>query len=247
MIFVNSIFKGRHVLITGGANGIGSELVKQFCSHGGNVSFIDKDNATGEKLAGEIGVTANYIYGDLYETESIPCLIDKAKEKFGLINILINNAAFDERHSITDISPREWNCLMSINLTQVVFTFQSCIDDLISSSGKVVNISSNCFLLGLADYPAYLAANASISALTKSFSREFGPKGININSIAPGWVITERQKKWLNIESSRKCLGEQSLKRHITPEDVSSACLYLASNASAAICGQTIVIDGGRV
>jgi NAD(P)-dependent dehydrogenase (short-subunit alcohol dehydrogenase family) len=117
-----------------------------------------------------------------------------------------------------------------------------------AGGGSIINISSNSYMLGLAGYPAYVAAKAGIAGLTKALARELGPKGIRINCLVPGWVMTERQKTvWVTPDALQTCLDQQALKTTIEPEDMASACLFLASKASRMMTGQTLVIDGGRV
>jgi NAD(P)-dependent dehydrogenase (short-subunit alcohol dehydrogenase family) len=137
---------------------------------------------------------------------------------------------------------------MNTNLRPHFFTAQACLADMKEHGGSIINLGSNSAILGLAGYASYVTAKAGIIGLTKALARELGPHEIRVNALIPGWVLTDRQRElWATPEAVEECLAQQSLKRTISEEDVSNSALFLASDASAMITGQSLIIDGGRV
>ena len=171
-----------------------------------------------------------------------------AEAKFSPIDILINNAANDKRHSLDSLSPEDWDDAFNVNLKPHFFSAQYATLHMIANKqGCIINMGSNSALLGLTGYPAYVSAKAGIIGLTKALARELGPHNIRVNALIPGWVLTERQREeHLTPEALAECLAQQSLKSTIEEADISNAALFLASQASAMMTGQAMVIDGGR-
>jgi len=246
----------RHVFITGGATGIGAALVKAFFEQGCQVSFIDVDSESAIKL---IEILASdkalgkyipkFILCDVTDIDALKSSVKLASERDGLITVLINNVANDSRHSIEETSPQSWQSCMAVNLDPVFFASQSVCKDMIATGGgSIINFSSINAILGPANMPGYVAAKSAIVGLTKSFARELGEKNIRVNSILPGWVVTEKQlDKWLTPEAEAKWMEQVSLQKRIQPEDVASLALFLAAEDSSMITGQEFIIDGGLV
>ena len=220
---------GRAVLITGGASGIGAALV--------------------ERLEADPGASVPaYRHADVRDVPGLQAAVQALAAEAGPIRVLVNNAAWDQRHRLDELTPALWDTVQAVNLRPHVFTVQAVADDMSEAGGgSIINLSSNSYLLGLTGYPGYIAAKAAISGLSKSLARELGPRGIRVNTVLPGWVMTARQQRlWATPEALAECLAAQSLPTAIQPDDIARLVLFLAADDSRMITGQTHVIDGGR-
>ena len=245
--------KNKRVLITGGGSGIGAGLVQAFSEQLAKITFVDIATDPAEELCSEIerkmGIRPRFIPCDIRNVEELQKHIEEITSEEGGFDVLVNNAARDDRHDLSGLSVEDWNDMLNTNLRPCFFTIQS-VSKLMKEnlSGSIINFGSNAANLGLTGFPAYITSKAGIVGLTKALSRELGPFNIRVNAIVPGWVITERQKQFLAMkESLNSCLDQQSLKRTVKVEDVANSALFLASSASAMITGQSIIVDGGRV
>lgn len=244
--------KGSTVFITGGGSGIGASFVDAFISQGANVAFVSLTSEPAEALCDRVeekqGVRPLYIQCDIRDVDALQAAIERTRTELGPVKVLINNAARDARHTLDDYSADSWDDSMDTNLRPHFFTAQACLPDMKNHGGSIINLGSNSAILGLSGYASYVTAKAGIIGLTKALARELGPDEIRVNALIPGWVLTDRQKElWATPEAVEECLAQQSLKRTITEEDVSNSALFLASEASAMITGQSLIIDGGRV
>ena len=165
----------------------------------------------------------------------------------GPINILINNAANDERHAIDDVTEEYWNERMNINLRHYFFTVQSVKKAMIKNKGgAIVNIGSASWMVGQGGMAAYTAAKSGVVGLTRSFARDLGEFNIRVNSVVPGWTMTERQiEKWLTPESEKDLMKNQCLKRKLMPSDIAKAVLFFSSEQSSGCTNQSYVVDNG--
>jgi len=239
---------GRHVLITGGATGIGESLVRHFQHQQALVSFLDIACAAGEALSKELGSNVEFFECDLRDIGSLQQVLIEAQEHFGPIAILVNNAARDDRHSVQDFSSQEWDRCQEINVKPHFFTAQAVMKGMKSiGGGSIINISSNSYVLMVGGMPGYLTAKAGIVGLTRALARDLGSHNIRVNCILPGWVMTKRQEElWLTEEAERELLESQCLKNKLYPPDVSRLALFLASDDSSMITAQSYTVDGGR-
>ncbi len=243
---------GKTVFVTGGGSGIGAAFVAAFAAQGANVAFVslseEPAHAVCDGVEQNTGMRPLFVPCDVRDGEAVNAAIQQARETYGPVSVLINNAARDDRHTIDDYSVEAWDNSLATNLRPHFFTVQSCLDDLKATRGSIINLGSNSAILGLAGYASYVTAKAGIVGLTKALARELGPDGVRANVLVPGWVLTERQKTlWATPETIEQCLHEQSLKRTISEEDIANAALFLASDASAMMTGQSLIVDGGRV
>lgn len=245
--------KNRTVLITGGASGIGAAMVSQFCAQGSHVAFLDKDTNSAQQLITELRSSAqfipHFIACDLQDITALNHAIAQAIMQLGDIAVLINNAANDTRCKTLDITESKWRDSMAQNLDHQFFAAQAVLPGMIKNrSGSIINLSSNCFLLGqVEDYPSYMTAKAAVIGLTRALAREFGHYNIRVNSISPGWVMTQRQiEKWLTPQAEEELLKTQSLKEKIYPDDIARAALFLAADDSRMCTKMNLVIDAGR-
>ena len=242
----------RHVFITGGASGIGASMVEGFVSQGSLVSFVDI--ADGSDLCHQLvqqypNAKLFFQQCDLRNIEQLRLCIDNAHEKWGPIRALVNNAAKDERHEVSSVTPEFWDNCQAVNLRHHFFCAQR-IHPLMAQAGggSIINLSSNSYLLKVGGMPGYLTAKAAIVGLTRALARDFGPDKIRVNSVLPGWVMTQRQVDlWLTKEAEAELLESQCLKEKMYPPDVSNLVLFLAADDSRMITGQSHIIDGGRV
>ncbi|MEO0982742.1 MAG: SDR family oxidoreductase [Pseudomonadota bacterium] len=241
----------RTVYITGGATGIGAAFVQAFADQGGRVAFFDIDETEGDALADQLNETGHeclFQPCDLADAEGLRAAFQDTCAEFGDAEVLINNAADDSRHDFESLSPEAWDRLIAVNLRHQFFAAQAVAASMADSGGgSIINLTSTGFLSGATGYPAYVAATAGVAGLTKSLARELGAEGVRVNAIAPGWVMTEKQKKlWLTDEAEAELMEAQALKEKIRPEDVADLALFLASDASRMITGGLHVIDAGR-
>ncbi len=245
--------KTKVVFITGGASGIGAGFVRAFSAQGAKVAFVSLPHEDGQGLATEIeketGQRPLFIGCDIRDVEKLKDAIAETVKTFGNVDVLINNAARDTRHSIEAYTSDEWDDALNTNLRPHFFTAQAVADGMrLNGGGSIINLSSNSALLGLAGYASYVTSKAGILGLSKALARELGQDNIRVNSLIPGWVMTERQKElWATPQAVEQCLAEQSLKKTLEVEDIVNAALFLASEASAMMSGQMLIVDGGRV
>ena len=247
-----SSLEDKVIIITGGASGIGTSIVEQFLHQGSKVAFLDKEENLGKSL---VEKSTNFKhkpvfkYCDLTNIESLKNTINEIRDELGLISILVNNAANDERHSIESVTEEFWDDRMNVNLKHYFFAIQSVCKDMEKlGDGKIVNIGSFSWMLGQGNMPAYTTAKSAVMGLTRTIARDLGKFNIRVNCVVPGWIITERQKKlWLTPEAEKEQLERQCIKRMLVPEDIAKAVLFFASDQSSGCTAQNYVIDGGVV
>jgi len=242
----------RTVFITGGGSGIGAALVSSFAAQGAKVAFVSLAESPARELCESVetalGVTPLFIPCDIRDIDGLKAAISEVELRLGTIDVLINNAADDTRHSVEDYSVEDWDNSINTNLRPHFFSAQAVVPGMKQKQrGSIINIGSNSSILGLPDYPSYVAAKAGIVGLTRALARDMGQHNIRVNALIPGWVMTERQKRdWATPEAVEECISRQCLKRFVSEEDIAQSALFLASDASAMITGQSIVVDGGR-
>jgi len=244
--------KNKTVLITGGASGIGASIVENFLQQGSKVAFLDKDKDLGNNLIDQLkqkNFKPVFKECDLVDIEEMKNKINEIREELGLISILVNNAANDQRHNIDDVTPEFWDDRMNNNLRHYFFTSQSIYKDMKKiGNGSIVNIGSYSWMLAQGGMPGYTTAKSAVMGLTRTLARDLGIYNIRVNSVVPGWIITERQKKlWLTPEIEKETLNRQCIKRLLNPNDISKTVLFFASDQSSGISAQNYVVDGGIV
>lgn len=243
---------GRGVLITGGASGIGASLVEAFWKQNAKVAFLDIQeeaaHALCQRLTRDDGNSPLFYKVDLQDIAAIEDALTQAQEAIGPIRALVNNAGWDQRHQLGEVSADFWDTSLNINLRPHFFTAQALYSQMAEAGGgSIINMSSNSYLLAVPGMPAYLTAKAGIIGLTRALARELGPLKIRVNAVLPGWVMTQRQiDKWLTPEAKAKLLEEQCLKETIDPDDIARLTLFLAADDSRMITNQSYIIDGGR-
>ncbi|MBB3995893.1 NAD(P)-dependent dehydrogenase (short-subunit alcohol dehydrogenase family) [Sulfitobacter undariae] len=239
------------VFITGGGSGIGAEITRAFVKQGARVAFVQRSDGSAfcDDVARETGNRPLFIKCDITDSTAIRTAIAQATDAHGPVNVLVNNAANDQRHETLDVTDDDWNRLIDVNLKAYFIAAQAVIPGMqAAGGGTIINFTSISYMMGNAGYPLYVTANSGINGMTRALAREFGPDKIRVNALAPGWVMTQKQlDMWVTPEAIEGQLARQCLKETLGPEDITGGVLFLASNASRMMTGQAMVIDGGVV
>lgn len=249
--------RGKTVLISGGAEGIGAAAVELFCRQGSRVVFLDY--ATGpagrlcKRMAGVPGATQpTFMYCDLTELEQVRRCAHGTLERFGGVDVLINNAGAggpEARVSTSELTAESFEAAINANLRHQVFLTQAVAPSMMGrGSGSIINMGSISWRIPAAGLPVYAAAKAAVMGLTRAHAHEFGPRGVRVNSIMPGAIATQRQLDTVMTDEYRaQCLRAQALKRVLMPVEVARLMLFLASDDASAMTGGSHVVDGGWV
>lgn len=244
--------EGKTVIVTGGGSGIGASLVEHFVRQKARVGLIDLN----EKAAAEVvhaltekGGTVHAEICDLRDVAAAQAAIGRIRTALGPINVLVNNAAHDERHKTEDVTSAYWDDRIAVNLKHQFFCAQAVLPDMkAAKEGVIINFGSTSWMVGQGGMAAYTAAKSAVLGLTRSLARDFGPYNIRVNAIAPGWIITQRQiDLWLTPEGEKELMERQCLKRKLYPEDIARFTVFLASEEASACTNQHYVVDGGWV
>jgi D-xylose 1-dehydrogenase len=240
----------KNVFVTGGGSGIGAAIVEAFIAQGANVAFVDIDVEQSKSLVAKLGASGPaplFIKCDLIDIAALEAAMEEARQRLGPIGVLVNNAANDQRQAADEVSEEDWDRGIALNLKHQFFAAQVARRSMRElGGGSIVNFSSTAWMIGIAQMSVYSAAKAAILGLTNSLAREFGPDNIRVNAIAPGAVITERQRRlWMSEKDIADFRSRQCLNRSIAPEDIARAALFLASDDSAMITKQCLLVDGG--
>lgn len=244
---------GRGVFITGGAAGIGSALVEQFARQGSKVAFVDRSveeaKATIERCvqAGAAHVPLFYEL-DLVDIAPLQAACAAAVKALGSVSVLVNNAANDDRHDWRDVTPEYFDNRINVNLRHYFFAIQALAPQMIEAGqGSIVNIGSSSYLMQEDMFPGYAIAKSAVEGITRTMARTFGPHGVRVNTVLPGWVPTERQlTKWWSPEGEAGTMRDQAIKRRIMPAEFAQMVLFLAADDGAACTAQQFLVDGGR-
>jgi NAD(P)-dependent dehydrogenase (short-subunit alcohol dehydrogenase family) len=242
---------GASVFITGGGSGIGAALTEGFLRQGARVAFCQRSDAGAfvETMAAATGNRPRFLPCDITDTGALQAALAQAAAEHGPVTVLVNNAADDLRQDTLTLTPADWDWSQAVNLRSYFFACQAVLPGMIAADGgSIVNFSSISWMMADVGYLPYMTANAGIVGMSRSLAREFGPHRVRVNSIAPGWVLTDKQKRlWATPEGVAEFLKKQCLPDSLTPDDMVGGCLFLASSASRAMTGQCMVIDGGVV
>lgn len=243
---------GRVVLITGGASGIGAAFVRAFAAQGARIAFFDIDTDAGETLVREIaaagGTTPLFVPCDLLDIDALRSAMAEARRSLGDAAVLVNNAANDQRQVLSEVTPAEFDWMIGVNLKHVFFAAQAVVPQMQArGGGSIINMSSIAWMRGAPALPVYAAAKAAIVGFTNSLARSVGPDRIRVNAIAPGMVITERQRQlWYPDEQVIAGMrARQAVPDAVTPEDIANMALFLASDESQRITSQCFRVDAG--
>ena len=240
----------RVVFITGGGSGIGAAMVEAFVAQKSNVAFVDIAAEASKVLAARLGASGPaplFLHCDLADIAALEAAMEEVRQRLGPIGVLINNAANDQRQDADEASEADWDRAMALNLKHQFFAAQIARRSMRElGGGAIVNFSSAAWMVGIARLSIYSAAKAAIVGLTNSLAREFGPDNIRVNAIAPGAVITERQRRlWMSDKDIADFRERQCLNRSLVAEDVARVALFLSADDSAMITKQCLLVDGG--
>jgi NAD(P)-dependent dehydrogenase (short-subunit alcohol dehydrogenase family) len=242
--------RDRVVFITGGGSGIGAAMVEAFCAQGAAVAFVDIAEGESKTLVERLGEAAHkplFLHCDILDIPRLEAAIAQTRERLGPIRTLINNAANDRRQKIGEASEADWDWAMGVNLKHQFFAARAARAQMRESGGgAIVNFSSIAWMHGGSDMTGYVTAKAAVVGLTNSLAREFGGDNIRVNAIAPGAVITERQRRlWISEADIEMFVARQCLHRALMADEIARTALFLASDDSAMITNQCLIVDGG--
>ncbi len=237
--------EGKVVCITGGANGIGAAMVAAFHRQGALVCFCDIDAAAGRSLADQIGPGVVFRKVDLLREKQVQNWIAGVGRDYGALHVLINNAACDPRIALEAMSVRDWDTLLARNLRACFLTSRAA-SPLLKKGASIINFCSITFHIAPAEMTAYVASKGGILAFTKSLARELGPRRVRVNTISPGWIMTDRQVREFVTPAVKRMLRQaQCIPDLLQPEEVANVALFLGSDASSGITGQELLVDRG--
>ncbi|HEX4064631.1 MAG TPA: SDR family NAD(P)-dependent oxidoreductase [Acidobacteriaceae bacterium] len=245
--------RDRVVVVTGGASGIGEAIVEAFALNRARVAFLDLQAEAAERLIERLAPSSVhrpfFVSCDLTDVSALQAAVGNILERCGAVDVLVNNAGNDTRHSVEEVTSESWDRAIAINLKQQFFMAQSVIPGMRQAGrGSIVNMSSIGWVIPSVGVPVYVTAKAGIVGMTRTLAHELGRHNIRVNCVMPGAILTERQRRlWLTPEYEAEVLANQALKRLIQPEEVARLVLFLAADDSSAITNQSYVIDGGWV
>ncbi len=245
--------KDRHILVTGGGSGIGRALVEHFADQGARVTFVDiaadAANAVADGVAARGHERPEFHRLDLRDTEALEGLIAEVGARRGPISVLVNNAGNDDRHTLESVTQDYFDDRMAVNLRHQLFAAKAVARQMKTlGGGSIINFTSITWTVGDGDCVCYVTAKAAVHGMTRALATELGPQNIRVNSITPGWVMTERQVElWLNEDGVRQLEDRQVLPGRVYPPDIARMALWLAADDSRMCSKQTFVVDAGWI
>ena len=243
--------KGKVAIVTGAAAGIGAGVAKLFTERGAHVFLADLDGEGVRKTAATLnaeGGSAFAFEANAGSRDAMATVVDDAVQRFGRIDVLINNAGIYPRHPFLEMTEEQWDTMQDINLKSVFHCTKLVMPHMVKQrSGAVVNIASVTFFTGLKNLTHYIATKGAIIGFTRGLAREMGEHNVHVNCITPGAIETEGERKLLTSKDTDVFMAQQSLKRRITPLDIARVCFFLSTELSDAMTGQTLNVDGGWI
>ena len=245
------VLSDRTVIITGAGGGLGRAFALGFAAAGARVIAADVDNAAAAATVDTVtqrGGTAAPVRVDVADEESTVGMAAAAVDTFGGIDVLVNNAALYaglERRPFDEIAAADWDRVMSVNLRGPWLCAKACADALRSARGSIVNVASATVFSGSPLWAHYVASKGGLIALSRVMARELGDDGVRVNTLAPGFTLTDASRELIE-DADTYGVARGAIKRGLHPDDIVGSAVFLASDAAAMITGQTLVIDGGR-
>ena len=239
--------EGKSVIVTGGASGIGAATVAAFAAQGAKVGFLDRDAESAAALKDSTDGTVDYELCDLCDIEALRAGITALAERHGPATVLANNAARDDRHKWQDVTPEYWDERQATNIRHMFFAIQAVAPGMIAAGGgSIVNLGSNSWWEAQGGFPAYTTAKSAVHGLTRTMARDLGEHRIRVNTVVPGWIMTERQKElWATPEALEKHLQRQCLPDLIEPVYVARMVVFLASDDASACTANNFFVEAG--
>jgi NAD(P)-dependent dehydrogenase (short-subunit alcohol dehydrogenase family) len=250
---VYSSLKGKVVLVTGGASGIGEAIIEAFVLQGSRILFLDIQDGAANSLVQRLRrpgcILPEYFHCDLTNDSELQSVMEKILSTHPAIDVLVNNAGNDTRHKIEEVTSDFWDWCMQVNLKHQFFMTQAVLPGMRRvKHGSIINMSSIGWVIPSTGIPVYVTAKAAIVGMTRALAHEVGSDGVRVNCVMPGAISTEKQRRlWFTEEYRKEILSRQAIKRDIHPEEVAKLILFLASDESLAITNQNFVIDAGWV
>jgi galactose dehydrogenase len=243
--------KGQSVFITGGGSGIGAAITEAFLRQGAKVAFCQRSDASAfcDAMQAATGQRPLFLPCDITDMAALKATIAAAADAHGPISVLVNNAANDKRHTPLEVDEAFWDWSIAINLKAYFFAAQAVIPGMQAmGGGSIINFTSISYMMGNAGYVVYTTSNSGINGMTRTLAREYGPDHIRVNAIAPGWVLTQKQRdQWVTPEGLAAHMARQCIPDELVESDIVGGVLFLASRTSRMMTGQAMVIDGGVV
>ncbi|KAB0330589.1 SDR family oxidoreductase [Janthinobacterium sp. PLB04] len=245
--------QGKRVFITGGGSGIGESLVAEFAAQGALVAFVDIAVEASEALCrrlAEAGLTAPlFRHCDITDIGSLQAVMAELARELGDFDILVNNAANDQRHQAQDVTLEYWNERIAINQRPMFFTCQAVFEGMKrQGGGSIINVSSISWHMKSGGYPVYATTKAAVVGLTRGLARDYGAHNIRVNTVTPGWVMTQRQiDLWVDDAAEVEIKKSQCLPSKLMPQDIAAMVLFLASDDGAMCSSQEFIVDAGWV
>ena len=243
------LLKDRVAIVTGAATGIGEAIARLFASEGAHVFMFDKDADGCRAAAADIeasGGSAASFGGDVRDSAEVSGVISAAFARYGRVDILINNAGIFPRKPFMEMTEQDWDTMHDVNLKSMFHTCKAVLPHMIEQqSGKIVNISSVTFHLGVPGLTHYVSSKGGVIGMTRSLAREMGPQNIHVNCVTPGAIHTQSEANFVGPEQVKIFVESQSLRRRIEPLDVAKVCLFLSCDLSDGMTGQILNVDGG--
>jgi NAD(P)-dependent dehydrogenase (short-subunit alcohol dehydrogenase family) len=244
--------QGRPVIVSGGASGIGEATVRLFAAQGALTGFVDLDAERGAALAAELaaaGQTARFAPCDLRDVTQLKAAFASLDKAHGPARVLVNNAARDDRHRWQEVDPEYWDERVATNLRHMFFAIQAVAPGMIAAGGgSIINLGSDSWHRAIGGLPVYATCKAAVHGLTRSFARELGSHRIRVNTVVPGWTMTERQKRlWVTEEGLAAHKAQQCLPDMVQPEDVARMILFLASDDSPSCTAHNFMVEAGVI
>ena len=238
---------GRTVFVSGGGSGIGAAFVRCFAAQGCKVAFVDVADAPSHALTDELGAAVHYFRCDVRDIEALRGAIAAARDAFGPIRVLINNAARDDRHRMEEVTPEFWEASLAVNLRHHFFAAQAVAPQMTEAGGgSIISLGSVAWMRGRPAMVCYATSKAAISGMVRVLARELGERNIRVNAIVPGAIHTARQEAlWDTPESVQAFIDGQCLKFRLNEHDVARTALFLASDEARGITGQNLIVDAG--
>lgn len=239
---------GKRVYITGGASGIGAEIVRAFSDQGARVGFVDIDEEAAQSLV-RANKNVEFERVDLRDIDALRTAFEALKARIGPADVLVNNAARDDRHDWAAVTPEYWDERMQTNLRHQFFAAQAVAPDMmVAGGGSIINMGSNSWWEAGGGFPAYATAKAAVHGLTRTLARDFGAHRIRVNTVVPGWIMTERQRQlWATPEALEKQRQRQCLPDLIDPAYVARMVLFLASDDAAMCTANNYMVEAGSI
>jgi NAD(P)-dependent dehydrogenase (short-subunit alcohol dehydrogenase family) len=244
--------KDRAVFVSGGGSGIGASIVEHFAEQGARVGFVDIDEPASRALSAKLAAAGRpeplFAKCDVRDVPAYQAAIADMAGRLGPFTVLVNNAARDDRHDIEEVTPAYWDERIAVNLRHQFFAIQAIVPGMKKAGGgSIINFSSVSYHAMTARLSVYQAAKAAVIGMTRGLARDFGPDKIRLNSITPGWIMTQRQiDLWLTLEAEAGLMQAQCLKEKLYPPDIARMVLWLAADDSRLVTAQNFFVDGGR-